>query len=65
MATVEQEGRYTYVTVRNIQVVIKEDDEGVVVDLFPNSPDWDGSSIGSLWEMYSEVDGYLAAEEEV
>ena len=43
-----------YVTVENISVYIKRDDEGVSVDLFPLNHEMD-DSIGSTWATYDEA----------
>jgi hypothetical protein len=53
--TVEQDGEYTYVTVRNVIVTIKEEDEGVIVDFFARDDD-SGETINSAWVSYRDAE---------
>ncbi len=43
-----------WVTVENISVYIKKDDEGVAVDLFPTGQE-DGESLAGTWALYQDA----------
>jgi len=53
-ATVEIDNEYVAITIDKLRVVVKEEVEGVVVDIFDDTKD-DGELLNSMYTFFSEA----------